>query len=454
MELETLILQPESKTLEFKRDLSSLTPILETVVAFANTAGGVLVIGCSAQGAVLGLDNILKEKERIANAIADAIDPPLLPEIEIATRQGKNLLMIKVAYGKGPFYLKKEGTPAGPQLLSELNRSILSLSFDQNPLPELTDKSLDLELIKKQFNYREVIREKLSSLGVLVSCAGRFVPSIGGLILFGKINERNLFVSDARVSCARFLGKSKAKILDRYEVEGSILEAVESVPKFIARNTRLAAQFGGMMRQDIPEYPTVAIREVLINALVHADYSQIGAHIQVAIFDDRLEIQSPGMLPVGFTMEDLKSGVSRVRNRVIARVFHELRLMEAWGSGYRHCVEDCQQGSYPMPEWQELGSFVRVTFYPHQQTQWCLKEERNRGNCLNDLDDLPERQKAILALFKPGKRLAFREMLKLLPKSTAERTLRYDLAQLKSRNLLSSKGLGRATVWQRVEASF
>jgi ATP-dependent DNA helicase RecG len=459
MELETLLTQPESKTLEFKRDLSSLAPILKTIVAFANTAGGILVIGCSSQGAVLGLSNILKEEERIANAIADAIYPSFLPEIEIATLQGKDLLIIKVVHWKGPFYLKKEGIPAGvyvrlgstsrpagPQLLSELNRSILSLSFDQNPLPELTEESLDFEKIAKYFNHRKVNREKLCSLGILVSHAGHFVPSIGGLVLFGKAAERHRFVPDARVNCARFLGDSKAEILDRYEVEGTILDAVESVPKFIARNTRLAASFGGMVRQDIPEYPKRAIREVLMNAFVHADYSQIGAHIQVAIFDDRLEIQSPGMLPFGFTLEDLKSGVSRVRNRVIARVFYELQLMEGWGSGYRRCIEDCEEGSYLLPEWQELGSFVRVTFYPHRQTQMVLKEEAS------DLDDLSDRHREILALFRPGERLAFREILKMLSGSIAERTLRSDLSQLKSRKLLMSRGLGRATVWLKVQS--
>jgi ATP-dependent DNA helicase RecG len=98
------------------------------------------------------------------------------------------------------------------------------------------------------------------------------------------------------------------------------------------------------------------------------------------------------MLPFGFTMEDLKSGVSRVRNRVIARVFHELQIMETWGSGYKRCIEDCRLGGYPEPEWEELGAAVRVIFYPHQQVR--LSEEKELLPT-PPTDELLERQKTI-----------------------------------------------------------
>ncbi|WP_162180861.1 ATP-binding protein [Candidatus Protochlamydia amoebophila] len=366
-----------------------------------------------------------------------------------------------MAHWKGPFYLKKEGIPkgvyirlgstnrpAGPELLDELQRSFLSLSFDQQPLPDLTKDSLNLEKIEQIFASRgkHVNKDKLQSLGILVPYARNLVPSIGGLILFGKINELNHYFPDAKVNCARFIGDNKSNILDRLEIEGTILDAIESVPKFIARNTRLTAQIEGIRRKDITEYPPLAIREVLINALVHNDYSIKGAHIQIAIFDNRLEIQNPGMLPFGFTMEDLKMGVSRVRNRVIARVFHELQLMEAWGSGYRRCVEECKSENYPMPEWIELGAAVRVTFYPHQKT--FIKELRKTEQ--KPLHDLLKRQKAIVALFQPGQQLSFREIFKQLSESIPERTLRYDLAILRDKKLLTSKGKGRAIVWQLI----
>lgn len=462
MDIATLVKQPESKTLEFKTDLSSLIPILKTIIAFANTAGGTLIIGCPSSGIVKGLGNIFKEEERLANAIADSIHPPLLPELEIATLEGKDLLIVKVAHWRGPFYLKKEGLPkgayirlgstsrpAGPELLDELQRSFVSLSFDQQPLPDLTKDHLDLEKVEQVFQERGKLidQDKLQSLGVLVPYGRRVVPSIGGLILFGKAAALQHSLPDARVSCARFLGEQRANILDRFEVKGTILDAVESVPKFISRNTRLAAQIKGMYRQDIPEYPPVAVREVLINSLVHTDYSVTGSHIQIAIFDDRLEIQNPGMLPFGFTMEDLKAGVSRVRNRVIARVFHELHLMEAWGSGYRRCIEECQLGNYPAPEWVELGAAVRVIFYPHPQTVikglHAIPQEA--------VDELVERQKVLLALFQPGQQLAARDIFEYFSGAIPERTLRHDLALLRDKKLVFSQGKGRATMWQLYE---
>src|SRR5574342_558134 len=135
MEIAELIQQPESRILEFKQDLSSLTPILKTIVAFANTAGGILVIGVSNNGTVIGIHDVFKAEEALANAIADSIAPTILPEIEAATINGKSVLLIKVSHWRAPFYLKKEGIPdgvyirlgstsraSGPDILAELKR--------------------------------------------------------------------------------------------------------------------------------------------------------------------------------------------------------------------------------------------------------------------------------------------------------------------------------------------
>ena len=107
--------------------------------------------------------------------------------------------------------------------------------------------------------------------------------------------------------------------------------------------------------------PPLAVREAIINAVTHADYSQRGAPIRINVFDDRLEIENPGLLPFGLTIEDLPRGVSKLRNRVIGRVFHELRLIEHWGSGAQRMIASCQQAGGPVPIWEELGTRLRVT---------------------------------------------------------------------------------------------
>lgn len=111
-EIEKLLTQPESKTLEFKKDLSSLEPIMKTIVAFANTAGGTLIVGRGSDGTLLRLSDVFKAEEAIANSIAESILPSILPEIEIATVRGKDLLIVRVAHWRAPFYLKKEGIPS------------------------------------------------------------------------------------------------------------------------------------------------------------------------------------------------------------------------------------------------------------------------------------------------------------------------------------------------------
>lgn len=456
MDIKELLAQGESKTLEFKRDISSLDPILKTIVAFANTAGGTLIIGRTSDGTLIGVKDIFKTEEALANSIADNIRPSILPDIEIATVDGKDLVVIKVAHWRAPFYLKKEGMPKGvyirlgstsrsasPELLAELQRSVLTSSFDQHALPDATKEALDMGKVKTLFKGigRPINEEKLRTLGVLVPFGHQWVPSIGGIILFGQDVERQRFVSAAHVGCARFHGDDRTNIIDRFEVEGTILDAVNEVPKFIARNTRLMADIRGMRRRDVPEYPVLAIREALINALVHADYSLGGSHIKIAIFDDRLEIENPGMLPFGFTMEDLKAGVSRIRNRVIARVFHELQLMEEWGSGYQRILHACQSGGYLPPQWEELSSTIRVTFYPHSQIT--LPERTPKASIVES----SKREEAILAVFQQNEALPFRKIFERLASTLSERMVHYELAQLKKKGYLISKGKGRGVVW-------
>ena len=453
MEIDKLIYRAESKTLEFKRDLSSITPILKTIVAFANTAGGILIIGRSSDGSIEGIKDPFDAEERLANAISDSIRPSILPEIEVATVEGKHLLVIQVAHWKGPFYLKSQGTPAGvyirlgstsrpvsADMLAEMQRSIARTSFDQEPVSELTAENLDYERVKQAFIQmgKSVDRQKMRSLGLLTNFADRLVPSVGGLILFGNEEIRSRFVPDARVSCARFRGIDKTHIIDRYEIEGTILDAVTQVLNFIARNTRLLADISANRRTDIPEYPPLAIREALINALAHADYTITGSHTRISIFSDRLEISNPGMLPFGYTLEDLIGGVSRVRNRVIVRTFRELDLMEEWGSGYRRIVSNCEEKGYPIPKWEEMALSICVTFYPHP------------GTVLSDTSvskELSARQQSVLALLNAEGVLSSREIAKLLGESISDRAIRYDLAHLKDLGMIKSVGRGSATRW-------
>ena len=451
IEIADIIKGKEGKTLEFKRDLSSFKPIMKTLVAFANTAGGILVIGRDDSGTITGIDDVLQAEESIASAIADSIMPAMMPDIEIITFESRELLILRVAHWRGPFYLKTEGPEdgvyvrlgstnrkAGPEILAELHRTKRRVSFDQEPCTELNEDEFDMDKAKSVFKSvnRSIDKHKLESLGLVVPYAGRKTVSNGCIILFGKEVHRNRFFPDARVSCARFRGTDKSQFIDRLDIEGSILDAVKDVPKFIRLNTRLLSRIESFKREDIPAYPEVAVREVLVNALVHSDYSLTGMRILISIFSDRMEIQNPGMLPFGITLEDFKAGVSKVRNRVIARIFRELGLMEEWGSGYKRVLNACGAGGYREPEWAELGAAVRVIFYPHREAM----ENESADVPVNVPANVPvnDRQKWFLKQTGKGIRISGSDLAKYwnISKKTAKR----DIADLKQKGLIEFLG--------------
>ena len=375
-----MLTKPEGPTLELKRDLSSLKPVLRTMVAFANTSGGTMVVGVEDDGTICGVSGAKAEEERLANAVTDGISPLLMPDIEIVEIDEKVLLVVRVTQFPGPFHLVAAGPERGvyvrigstnrrapSEKVEELRRLARQRAFDRQPCVGSSVDDLDVDAMEAAFSRvgREIDEAKLESLDVIVRHGERLVPSNGGLILFGKEAVRRGLFPGAQVRCARFLGTDKVDFLDRLDIEGTVLQAVDEVPKFVRRNTRMSARIESMRRQDIPEYPLIALREGLVNAVAHADYSLQGMDIKVAIYVDRLEIENPGTLPFGMTTDDIRAGISKIRNPVIARVMRELDLMETWGTGFRRMSEDCEAGGYPVPGWVELGSAIRTVFRPH-----------------------------------------------------------------------------------------
>jgi ATP-dependent DNA helicase RecG len=288
--------------------------------------------------------------------------------------------VIQIDYTPAPYYLTDKGEMEGVYIrlgntnravsveaVSEMKRAAHHPFFDKAPCDNTSEADLDLGLIHEVFAKRgiNIDTSKLLSIGILTQKGKKIVATNGGIILFGKPEIRQQFFPFAEIKCARFAGTTRAEFIDRLEIEGSILSAIDEVPKFIRRNTKMAGKFGAMRRQDISEYPTDGIREALINALVHANYEIAGTRFFIAIYDDKLEIQNPGIMPPGMSIDQFKAGVSRIRNPVIARVFGELDLIEEWGSGYKRIKEACQKEGYPEPIWEEFGTVMRVTFYPH-----------------------------------------------------------------------------------------
>ncbi|MFU8890805.1 MAG: ATP-binding protein [Anaerosomatales bacterium] len=378
MDLADVISMPEGKTLEFKRDVSSHLPILRTVCAFANTAGGTIVFGIEDRsGTVLGMPDPLDDEERLASIIADGVTPRVLPDIDIVPWRDTHVIALRVHPGPSrPYYLTSIGPeegvyvrvgstnrPADTRLASELGRSARNESYDEQPFPDLGAGAIDLEAVEEAFaGVREIRKEDLRTLRLTMLHQGRVAPTVGGVLLFGT--ERLDYFPDAWVQAGRFKGTTKHTIVDSADIGAYPVQAAGHALAFVRRNTALSFEVRDDARRiEVPEYPPEAVREAIVNALVHADYSQRGAPIRIAIFDDRLEVESPGLLVPGLTIPDVLGGVSKVRNRVIARVFRELGLIEQWGSGIGRIVEACRLAGMAPPLFEEVGTHFRVTLF-------------------------------------------------------------------------------------------
>lgn len=386
MKLESLLQTPEGKTLEFKRDLSSPRPILRTLVAFANSAGGDLVVGIEdATRHVVGVAQPLDQEERLANLVADGIEPQLFPEIELLPWRKTQVLRVRVAPSTSrPHHVKKDGPDKGTYvrlgstnrlaeaaLIAEMRRRLAHGSYDEEPVPGLSYETIDFAAVSQSFaGARKMRRQDLASLGLAASHQGRQVATIGGILLFGQ--DRLQRFPDAWIQAGAFAGTDKgADFLDRQDLRDYPARAIEHAIGFVQRNTPRRSEVRELHRRDLPAVPPVALREAIVNAVVHADYSLTGAPIRVAVFADRVEIENPGILLPGLTIEDLRDGVSRLRNRVVGRVFKELGLIEQWGSGIQRMSAACRSAGLPEPQFEEVGLRFRTTLRlaPHGQAQ-------------------------------------------------------------------------------------
>lgn len=430
--------RPEGKTLEFKRDASSPAGLLRTIVAFANTSGGTLLVGVEdGAGHVRGIKDPIALEERLTNQISDSISPRILPEIEILSYRSTHVVSIEVFPSQTrPHFMTRAGIDGGTYvrvgssnrradkpLIQEMQRFTRGETFDERPMPELDSEAIDFRAASESFApVRKLRRKDLETLRLVTTHQGRQVPTVGGILLFGSDRLKNF--PDAWIQVGRFKGKSRTQIVDHAELRSHLLDAIEEAIEFVEKHSTHGADIGRVRRIERWSLPPAAVREAVINAIVHADYAQQGAPIRLALFEDRLEVENPGLLPFGLTVADLPLGISKLRNRTLGRVFHELGLVEHWGSGVQRMITVCREAGVGEPVFEEIGLRFRVTF-PFERT----------GAPVLDATD-----EAILELVDVSEGSATREVAKgigLTPRATRTR-----LAALVERGLVREIGTG------------
>ena len=250
------------------------------------------------------------------------------------------------------------------ETIESLERQRRKVSFDALTAYGCPVEDVDLSRFKNAFKSqagRNVGKTQLINMGLLLKEQGNQCPTNAALLLSDS-PARKKFFPYAKIECARFKGTDRRIFLDQATIEGPIQESFEPCMAFIKKNIALGATIGEIYREDRWEYPLEAIREALINAVVHRDYAILGSDIKVAIYDDMLEITSPGPLPDALSVEELGTGRSEIRNRVLAPIFKDLKLIEAWGSGIRKMKAELTD--YPEIELvlQEAGQTFQVQF--------------------------------------------------------------------------------------------
>jgi ATP-dependent DNA helicase RecG len=312
--------------------------------------------------------------------------------------------------------------------------------------------TLDLSTLTQRFaaQHKVLDEAKLRNLRLIQTVQGKDYPSYGLLILLG-------YFEHVSTQCARFKGTDMQVFLDRKEYTGDLFAQLENSEMFIKNHLFLRGEVKGLQRTDSLEIPESAIREALVNAYVHRDYSNFGRNIKIGIYDDVLNIVSAGGFPNTLTVQDLAQGRSEIRNRVLARVFKALDYIEQWGSGLQRIKQVCVAQGLLEPKIQESGDFVDVEFYRPTHSVAAQKTVENEP-----VRTIPDNYEHLRTITDDYGRLAIEQqqiLLYLLAHNTMSRkdvVERVGVEKTKAHVLLSGllelglitrQGQGRATVY-------
>ncbi len=325
----------ENKTTEFKREY--VDDIKKTIIAFANCDGGTLYIGVNDDGSVCGVGNVDDVILRVTNAIRDAVHPDVTMFVECRNEvlDEKPVVCVTVQRGTArPYYLHSKGirpegvyVRQGASTVPATDAAILSMiketSGDSYEAARSLNQQLTFEKATAFFRKRKVAFGKAQMRTLHLISEDDTYTNLAFLLSDQCSHTLKLAV---------FEGSKKTVFKDRQELSGSLLGQLEEAFAYIERYNRTRAEFSGLDRVDLRDYPPEAVREALLNAIVHRDYSFSGSTL-ISIFEDRIEFVTIGGLVKGITLEDVKLGVSVLRNQHLANVFYRLRLIEAYGTG-------------------------------------------------------------------------------------------------------------------------
>ncbi len=418
----------ENATIEFKREYSD--DIRKTVIAFANTDGGVIHIGISDDGKTFGIKDTDGDMTRLSNVLRDSVKPDvtMFVSYEVETVDEKNILKVTVQKGtSSPYYIAGKGIrPEGVYVRQGASSVPATESAIIRMIKETDgEKYEDVRSLNQELTFIEAEKEFVRS-GIPFGEAQR--KSLKIISTNGVYTNLGLILSDQcphTVKVAVFEGLGKSVFKDRREFDGSLIKQLNEVYEYIEIYNRTKAEISGLHRIDSRDYPTEAIREALLNSLVHRDYAY-SASTLISIFDNRIEFVSIGGLVKGMSYDDIMLGISITRNINLANIFYRLKLIEAYGTGITNIFRS-YANSTVKPEIEVSNNAFKITL-PNINTS--IKK-----------DTLPINQKAVIDLFENQPSIIRKDIETAIGVSQtfANKILREMIDQ----NLIESRGQGK-----------
>jgi ATP-dependent DNA helicase RecG len=437
-----LFILKEGETLfvEFKESFSDT--LAKEIVGFANASGGSVFLGVDDDGKIKGILSTNSLKSRIQD-LARNCDPSI--NIEIVIYEELKIIEIKIKEGENKPYSCKSGFylrigPSSQKLKrDEIFRFISQSSafhfdeiinqqfiFDNNFSKSRFDKFLELSNI----SIKESPKDILESLNLGRYEDGEFKLKNAGILLFSK-NPQEVF-NESYITCIKYDGEDRFNISDKKDIYGNLIEQIEKSCEFFRDKTERRFLIKDARRCEIEEYPFVAFREALINAVVHRDYFYDHSHIYVHIFSNRLEIENPGGLFHGLKLDEFGKRSIR-RNRLIADLLHRAKYIERVGSGVDRMKESLKENGNPKFE-VTATNFFNIQFYP-------IKFKNGK--------QLSNRQRKIIAYLEKHQSLSKNEIsLKL--NVSRDTTIR-ELNSLIKESIIIREGVGRAILYKLVD---
>lgn len=333
---------------EFKKIF--IKDIVKTVIAFANTGGGKIYIGIDDSGQVVGLDNPDNDLLKLTNAVRDSISPDItaFTTSEFEVRQGKKIIVYTVQKGTScPYYLSSKGLrPEGVYIRQGASSVPASQSAIVRMIKETDGDSYEeLRSLNQDLTFNTLIAEFNTKGLQLAEPQKRTLGIVGEDGLYTNLAFLLSDQCNHSIKAAVFEGTSKNLFLDRYEFDGSLIKQMRDILSFIDRYNRTQSRVDGLDRIDLREYPEEALREALLNSIVHKDYG-FSSSTLVSVFDDRVEILTIGGLVKGLTKNDIMIGTSLLRNKNLANIFYRLKWIEAYGTGILKIKESYEKYDY------------------------------------------------------------------------------------------------------------